>query len=287
MIDRDIPRSQRLRVLTLNLWGQHGSWPARRAVLRDGLCVLRPDLIALQELITSDTYDQVSDLLGPDYTILHQTGRGEDGSGASIACRWPARNVQAADLHLTSRIDPTIGWIGSVTAVEVRVPGAIGPVLFVHFKPSWQWGFERERELQAVAAAQFIEAIVGQRVMHVVLAGDFDAPPEAASMRFWHGRQSLDGISVCYADAWQSVHADAPGHTFTPQNPLVVTGEMPLERGRRIDYILVRCDDHGPSLDVPACTLAFDTPVNGTWASDHFGVVADLVVPTPASALSF
>jgi len=286
MIDRDIPRPQRLRVLTLNLWCQHGQWPARRAVLRDGLSVLRPDLITFQESIKSDTYDQVSDLLNPDYLIVHQGGRGEDGSGASIASRWPMLNVQAADLHLTSRIDPAVGWIGSVTAVEVRVPGAIGPLLFVHLKPSWQWGFERERELQAVAAAQFIEAIVGQRVMHVVLAGDFDAPPEAASMRFWRGRQSLDGISVCYADAWQSVHSNTPGHTFTPHNPLVASGEMPLERGRRIDYILVRCGDHGPSLEVAGCALAFDAPVNGTWASDHFGVVADLVVPTPASALS-
>jgi hypothetical protein len=49
---------------------------------------------------------------------------------------------------------------------------------------------------------------------------------------------------------------------------------------------LVRCGDHGPSLEVAGCALAFDVPVNGTWASDHFGVVADLVVPTPASALS-
>jgi len=85
----------------------------------------------------------------------------------------------------------------------------------------------------------------------------------------------------------QSVHADAPRHTFTPQNPRVASGEMPLERGRRIDYILVRCGDHGPSLEAAGCALAFDVPVNGTWASDHFGVVADLVVPTPVSALSF
>src|SRR4051812_34422082 len=120
-----------------------------------------------------------------------------------------------------------------------------------------------------------------------VAGGDFDAPPEAASMRFWHWRQSLNSISVCYADAWRGVHADTPGHTFTPRNPLVASGEMPLERGRRIDYILVRCSDHGPSLEVAGCMLAFDVPVNDTWASDHFGVVADLIVPTPASMLSF
>jgi putative transposase len=30
---------------------------------------------------------------------------------------------------------------------------------------------------------------------------------------------------------------------------------------------------------VRACTLAFDEPVGGVWASDHFGVVAELSVP--------
>jgi hypothetical protein len=126
-------------------------------VLRDGLCVLRPDLITFQESITSDTYDQVSDLLGPEYTIVHQAGRGVDRSGASIASRWPLLNVHKADLHLTERIDSAVGWIGSATAVELDIPHGIGPILLMHLKPSWQWSFERERELQAVVAAQFEE----------------------------------------------------------------------------------------------------------------------------------
>jgi endonuclease/exonuclease/phosphatase family metal-dependent hydrolase len=55
----------------------------------------------------------------------------------------------------------------------------------------------------------------------------------------------------------------------------------PLERGRRIDHVLVRCAEHGPSLDITACTHAFDQPVGGVWASDHFGVVADLAAAPP------
>jgi hypothetical protein len=42
---------------------------------------------------------------------------------------------------------------------------------------------------------------------------------------------------------------------------------------------LVRCGVHGPSLDVLDCRRTFDRDVNGIWASDHFGVVADLSVP--------
>jgi hypothetical protein len=48
-----------VRVLTLNLWSQHGQWSERRSVLQDGLRTLRPDLIAFQESIKTDEYDQV------------------------------------------------------------------------------------------------------------------------------------------------------------------------------------------------------------------------------------
>jgi len=48
---------------------------------------------------------------------------------------------------------------------------------------------------------------------------------------------------------------------------------------QRIDYILVRCGPHGPTLKVASCTRIFDEPTNGVWGSDHFGVVADLEIP--------
>ncbi|GAA3760786.1 endonuclease/exonuclease/phosphatase family metal-dependent hydrolase [Spinactinospora alkalitolerans] len=104
-------------------------------------------------------------------------------------------------------------------------------------------------------------------------------PVRPTSVRFWTGRQSLSGAGVCYLDAWESARPGDPGPTFSPRNPLVTAGEMPLEQGRRIDYVLVRCGDRGPTLKVSACAPAFDELVGGVWASDHFGVVADLAVP--------
>ena len=144
-------------------------------------------------------------------------------------------------------------------------------------------GFEYERELQAVAASRFVEDLLGKReVSHVVLAGDLNAAPDSASVRFWRGLQSLDAMSVSYRDAWESVHPLDPGHTFTPHNPLVAGGEWALEVGRRIDYVMLRCADQGPTLDVSACERIFDKPVEGVWASDHFGVVA-ILGPSPAA----
>jgi endonuclease/exonuclease/phosphatase family metal-dependent hydrolase len=112
----------------------------------------------------------------------------------------------------------------------------------------------------------------------VILAGDFDATPDAASIRFLSGKQSLEGVSVCYRDAWASAHPGAAGHTFTPESPLVRAGETAWDIPRRIDYVFVRCDNYGPTLDVAGCERLFDEPRDGVYGSDHYGVVADLVV---------
>ncbi len=111
------------------------------------------------------------------------------------------------------------------------------------------------------------------------MLGDFDATPDAASMQFWRGRRSLDGVSVCYQDAWETVRPGEPGPTFSAENPLVRAGEVATAVSRRIDYVLVRSGIHGPTLQVLACHRLLDEPVDGVWASDHFGVVADLALP--------
>jgi endonuclease/exonuclease/phosphatase family metal-dependent hydrolase len=270
--------TREIRVATLNLWGQHGEWKERRSVLVDGLRNLQADILAFQEAVVTEGYDQVADLLGASYHVAHQAGRDAEGTGLSIASRWQVGEVWEETLHISPRADP------SETAVaEILAPGPLGTLLFAHHNASWQLGFERERELQAVAASRLIEDLLDERELsHVILAGDFNAAPDSASVRFWRGLQSLGKTSVCYRDAWESAHPGEPGHTFTPRNPLVTGGDnWPLELGRRIDYVMVRCSNHGPTLDVCACERIFEESVDGVWASDHFGVVADLVIPAP------
>ena len=230
-----------MRVVTQNLWGWYyplegrgsgrarpggprpAAWSARRSLLAEGLRALDPDLVAFQEVIRHDDYDQVTDLLGPGYEVAHQTRREADGSGVSIASRWPLGEVHELDLQVTPR---TAGFLAVALVAEVQAPPPIGPLLFVNHKPNFELALEHERGLQAV---------------------------------------------ICYRDAWEHSHPDDPGHTFTPANPMVAEGTWPLERGRRIDHVLVRCAEHGPSLDITACARLFDRPVEGVWASDHFG----------------
>ena len=275
-----------MRVLTLNLLApDKGDYRRRRPVLAEGLARLRPDVVALQETVWGDGTDQAVELLGPGYEVARHPGRSADGVGAAMASRWPLGSVEQVDLRVPER-PPALSWAAALVA-EVLAPPPLGPLLFVHHKPTWPYGAERERELQAVTTARSVEELVAGRDRHVILAGDFDAPPDAASIRFWTGRQSLEGVSVCYQDAWEVAHPGEAGHTFSPRNPLVTAGEMALERGRRIDYVMARCGVHGPRLDVAGCELVFDQPVGGVWASDHFGVLADLEPPRrPPGAVS-
>jgi endonuclease/exonuclease/phosphatase family metal-dependent hydrolase len=268
-----------VRVLTLNLWGLGGTWADRRAVLVAGLRALQPDVVAFQEAFRTAERDTVAELVGPEYQVVHQSvGLLDDGNCAAIASRWPVGAVHELDQQLTSR---TSDFPAITILAEIAAPEPVGPLLFVNHLPSWKPELELERELQTVAAVRRVEEIVAGRPMHAVLAGDLDAVPEASSIRFLRGLQSLGGTSVCWRDAWGSLHPDDAGHTFTPRNPLVMadTDVRTQEPARRIDYVFVRGDERGPTLEITACALAFAEPVGGVWASDHFGVVADLAVP--------
>jgi endonuclease/exonuclease/phosphatase family metal-dependent hydrolase len=265
-----------LRVLTLNLWGRRGVWAERRSALISGLRDLNPDLIAFQESIVTGTYDQIRDVLGEKYHVAHHGIRDPDGQGISIASRWPFNDVHEIDLQLSAR---TADFACTALVAELLVPSPVGPLIFVNHCPNWQSDFEFEREQQAVPTARFVEELVGERNVHVVLAGDFTATPDSANVRFWRGLQSLGGISVYYNDVWERTHPEDAGHTFSPRDPLRSERWL-LDLGRRIDYIFIRCGHTSPTLDVTSCTLAFDQPVGGVWVSDHFGVLADLAVPT-------
>lgn len=264
-----------LRVMTMNVLApQYADSPGRRSVLAREIRHLAPDVLALQEVTPGD----VEALVDDDWHVAPHPRWSSDGVGAVLAARHPFGDTRSDTLEVTERTVHT-DWCGVVTA-ELRLPEPLGTVLVVHHKPSWPYGYEHERELQALVAARLAEAAAAEcSARHTVLLGDLDASPHAASLRFLQGLQALDGVSVCFQDAWATVHPGEPGPTFSPANSLVRQGDMPEASDRRIDYVMLRCGPHGPTLRVTSCRRVLVEPVNGVQASDHYGVAADLTLP--------
>jgi endonuclease/exonuclease/phosphatase family metal-dependent hydrolase len=135
------------------------------------------------------------------------------------------------------------------------------------------------RERQAVALTDLDAR--HRRPLPTILAGDLNAAPDAASIRYLTGRQSLEGRSVGYQDAW-AVAGDGPGYTWTSDNAEAasvidqIVGQ-PNHR-RRIDYVFIGSPHDHPEgvCRVASASIAFDHPSENVWPSDHFGVVVDV-----------
>jgi endonuclease/exonuclease/phosphatase family metal-dependent hydrolase len=270
----------RIRVVTLNIWNDEGD-PRRPELINRELRELRPDLVALQEVIHTDDRSQLDALLdGTGLQVTHQaqtaaTAPPEAGYGGNaIATRWPHRIAELVDLRMSDAMD--VPWL-SIAAL-VPLP-ELGDVLFIAPTTSWRLAAESARERQAVALTDLDSR--HRTALPTIIAGDFNATPDAASIRYLTGRQSLAGRSVQYHDAW-AVAGDGQGHTWNIDNPNArkeIDGviRQPGHR-RRIDYVFVGGWDAHPTAycRVTAAALAFAEPTDGIWPSDHFGVRADL-----------
>jgi hypothetical protein len=112
---------------------------------------------------------------------------------------------------------------------------------------------------------------------------DFNAGPDAASIRCLTGHQSLGGHSVFYHHAW-TVAGEGAGHTWTVDNPNakaladLIVGQSGYRS--RFDYVFIGGWDAHPNAHarVGTAKFCFDQPIDGIWASDHFGVVVDLEI---------
>jgi endonuclease/exonuclease/phosphatase family metal-dependent hydrolase len=266
-----------LKILTLNLWHDAGDWPARSKLVRQWIDRLDPDLIAFQEALRLPGFDQVEALLAGramhlDYVkaskFWKKDREHEAGDvGNALASRWPIVDREAVVLPASPDGERR-------AALSATVDAPFGPVGFTVTHLNWRLhhGVVREQQVQAVCELALRRAPRGG--FPPVMAGDFNAEPESAEIRYVTGHQSLDGESVCFLDCW--ARAGDPGHsgvTWANRNPHA-RGE--LEPDRRIDYVFVGLPKRGGLGQILGCRVVCDEEDGGVWPSDHFGVFAEL-----------
>jgi endonuclease/exonuclease/phosphatase family metal-dependent hydrolase len=115
--------------------------------------------------------------------------------------------------------------------------------------------------------------------MPAVLCGDFNAEPESDEIRFLSSLTALDGRTTFWQDAWRVAGDGGPGWTQDWRTNPIAAG-LNVHR-KRIDYVFVgdpflRAGSGGRVL---SAELAFHEPLTGVLASDHVGLVVDVVWP--------
>jgi len=283
-----------LRVLTLNLWGENGSWQGRIGLLLDRLAALAPDVIGLQEVreVPGRVPNQAAEIAGRfgwNHVFAPSTAWGGGHEGLAIVSRFPIGAHEAQPLpHSTE----TEGRIILSARIDAGAPFA-SPVWVHTTHLSFRETEGRKREDQVLFIDKVVAAHANDNVQ--VVMGDFNTPPDSDELRWLTGMTTLDGRRVAYQDTWARSNAigsgggSLAGVTWASLNPYVGLMHW-LRPDRRLDYIFttqVRRDRRGTVhgawvvLDEPGETAAGER----VFVSDHFGVVADVqMVAEPAHA---
>ena len=202
--------------------------------------------------------------------------------GAAVLSRWP---IQAHELFELPGSDDSTGNPWDAVKLELLATRTAGIDVFAtHLSPMPQRGSLRRQQVRFID-----ETVAAWRDPHSplppVLCGDFNAEPDSDEIRFLSGLTSIDGRDTWWQEAWRSAGLSEPGFTQDPANPYYRRFNLPP---KRIDFIFVgdtwltrRPDgshdaDRGRVLDA---SLAFHQPLTGIYASDHYGLIANIGWP--------
>jgi endonuclease/exonuclease/phosphatase family metal-dependent hydrolase len=279
-VEDSVTQQSSIGILTINVNG-YEPYEDRNPILRKGITELRPDLLSFQEAAyPQGKRHQIAECLdGLGYYIDHQFDGLEPspgGTGTCIASRWPMERAELMQLPSTPRAGD---YPVAALCETIHVPPPFGDILFVNPKTDWQLHVEKEREEQVIEIAELVAKHGDPEGFPAIVAADFDASPDNASIRFMTGKQSLEGRSTHFLDAWDTAGDGSAGYTWTSDNPFnrsIIDRYMGAEtHRRRIDYIFIGSPFlFAKSVRVTSCKVVLDEPVDGIYASGHFGVYA-------------
>jgi endonuclease/exonuclease/phosphatase family metal-dependent hydrolase len=262
----------RLRILTLNIWNRQGPWRKRLCLIQRELQSLDPDLVGLQEVMRHQpgSIDQASEIAaGLGYHVAYGAASRSSGGGEfgnAVLSKYPILVVENVSLPGEPSEEAR-----SLLHVEVDAPVGRVPFFTTHF--AWKPEHSQVRLRQAVAVVDAIDAATVPGGFPALLVGDFNADPDAEEMRVIREGRSTAGRGAPFIDCFGAAGDGSPGHTFASSNRYAANG---CEKNQRIDYIFTRGVARGARGDVVLARVACLTPQGRVFASDHYGVYAEI-----------
>lgn len=241
------PSSDRLKLVTFNIWHNQGDWAARRPLLVAALKAQDADVVALQEVLEDANVGLgnqarmlARELGGYSVAFVSTDPEGAPRRyGNAILTRLP---VLAED---SVKLEPLDDFR---TALRVRVSVDGRPVDVVVTHLAWQQdaGSVRARQIQHLLRW------LPQDGAPLIVMGDFNAPQDDVGLATLTGARFFSAL---------------------PRNTVVTTlNPAKGHPNRVIDHIFAE-----QAFFVPVEAHLFgDTPTDGEYPSDHFGVAATL-----------
>lgn len=242
-----------ISILTLNLWNINEPLEARYSALANGLKLLRPDIVCLQEVSRDPrSARSQSERIAEYCNLAHCVEK----NGLSILCRYPVVRSSSAELPEFTGDMPR-----QILLAEIHIERR--PLLVANTHLAYLPEMSEERKAQADMLLGVIERYRSpDRVRTKILCGDFNDVPDSPAVR-----AVLDS-GEGFHDAYAKCLPNNPRFTYSRKNPYV----DPFSTiDQRIDYIFTSGD-----LVPKDCNVVFDGNNGLDFVSDHFGVFCNL-----------
>lgn len=245
------PSEKTLKVVTLNLYHDKDDWPKRRVQIVEELKRLQPDAIALQEVLQDEGLTNQAEWLaaqlGYQWHFVSTDPAGHARRyGNAVLTRHP---ILKRGEKLLQPLDDN----RTVAFLRIDLDGRPLNLYATHLHWTDQGGAIRARQ---IADLMRYIAATSEGIPSLV-AGDFNSTadsPELAALR--------EG----FVDIYGNRH---------PQTDAVSSSTLNLKyfAPKRIDHVFFQRDAFTPV----GATILFNKPdAQGVWASDHFGMLAEL-----------
>lgn len=246
--------AREVRVLTFNLWHDKGDWPKRRELILEQTRRLKPDLIALQEVLQRPGLRNQAEDLGEAlgyrvrFVSVDPPTAPRRYGNAILLARADAQTQER-------RLEPLNDYRTAAHALafgDARHPGV--DFYATHLHNEREGGAIRRRQTDSLLG--FVDATA--RTGYTILAGDFNTDADAPE---------LAALRARYADAFATAHPDLAGDAkrASTLNPAYLPAQ-------RIDHVFYDPD----AFAVIEARIVLNESRDGVWASDHFGMFVRL-----------